>query len=133
MLSTLEEFFTCQDCNSVRIISWLACLTLKYTNLMISLVSEMGCWNVLSKLKITKWFSFLQSVLKRQLGQHPLIVLKDMKFCVLKSLIEFMYCGETSVTEENLNPLMEAAKFFEVSFFLLTIVEFITGYYWNIM
>lgn len=81
----------------------------------------------LSQLKITKWFSFLQSVLKRQLGQHPLIVLKDMKFCVLKSLIEFMYCGETSVTEENLNPLMEAAKFFEVS--LLIIVEFITGYY----
>jgi hypothetical protein len=58
---------------------------------------------------------FLQSVLQRQLGNHPLIVLKDMKFCVLKSLIEFMYCGETSVTEENLNPLMEAAKFFEVS------------------
>ncbi|RZF35081.1 hypothetical protein LSTR_LSTR009673 [Laodelphax striatellus] len=37
-----------------------------------------------------------------------------MKFSVLKSLVEFMYCGETSVAEENLNPLMEAAKFFEV-------------------
>ncbi|XP_054267289.1 mucin-22-like [Macrosteles quadrilineatus] len=57
---------------------------------------------------------YFESVLQRQLGNHPLIVLKDMKFCVLKSLIEFMYCGETSVTEENLNPLMEAAKFFEV-------------------
>ncbi|XP_022190224.1 uncharacterized protein LOC111048611 isoform X2 [Nilaparvata lugens] len=51
---------------------------------------------------------------ERQLGNHPLIVLKDMKFSVLKSLVEFMYCGETSVAEENLNPLMEAAKFFEV-------------------
>nr|CAD7608777.1 unnamed protein product [Timema genevievae] len=45
---------------------------------------------------------------------HPLIVLKDMQFCVLKSLIEFMYCGETSVTEDNLQPLLQAAKFFQV-------------------
>ncbi|XP_024086095.1 uncharacterized protein LOC106674150 isoform X2 [Cimex lectularius] len=51
---------------------------------------------------------------ERQLGNHPLIVLKDMKFSVLKSLVEFMYCGETSVSEENLSPLLEAAKFFEV-------------------
>ncbi|XP_014288349.1 uncharacterized protein [Halyomorpha halys] len=51
---------------------------------------------------------------ERQLGNHPLIVLKDMKFSVLKSLVEFMYCGETSVSEENLTPLLEAAKFFEV-------------------
>ncbi|XP_075216799.1 uncharacterized protein LOC142322056 isoform X2 [Lycorma delicatula] len=57
---------------------------------------------------------YFESVLQRQLGNQPLIVLKDMKFSVLKSLVEFMYCGETSVTEENLNPLMEAAKFFEV-------------------
>lgn len=57
---------------------------------------------------------YFEEVLQRQLGNHPLIVLKDMKFSVLKSMIEFMYCGETSVTEENLNPLMEAAKFFEV-------------------
>jgi len=26
-----------------------------------------------------------------------------------------MYCGETSVTEENLGPLLQAAKFFQVS------------------
>lgn len=57
---------------------------------------------------------YFESVLQKQLGNQPLIVLKDMKFSVLKSLVEFMYCGETSVTEENLSPLMEAAKFFEV-------------------
>nr|CAD7575854.1 unnamed protein product [Timema californicum] len=55
----------------------------------------------------------LLTILQRQLGMHPLIVLKDMQFCVLKSLIEFMYCGETSVTEDNLQPLLQAAKFFQ--------------------
>nr|CAD7262622.1 unnamed protein product [Timema shepardi] len=57
---------------------------------------------------------YFETILQRQLGMHPLIVLKDMQFCVLKSLIEFMYCGETSVTEDNLQPLLQAAKFFQV-------------------
>jgi hypothetical protein len=56
-----------------------------------------------------------QTILQRQLGMYPLIVLKDMQFSVLKSLIEFMYCGETSVTEDNLSALLQAAKFFQVS------------------
>ncbi|KAJ9586659.1 hypothetical protein L9F63_019761 [Diploptera punctata] len=56
----------------------------------------------------------LQTILQRQLGMYPLIVLKDMQFSVLKSLIEFMYCGETSVTEDNLSALLQAAKFFQV-------------------
>lgn len=47
-----------------------------------------------------------------------MIVLKDMKFSVLKSLIEFMYCGETNVTEDNLHALVEAAKFFEVIYLI---------------
>lgn len=57
---------------------------------------------------------YFESILQRQLGAHPLIVLKDMQFSVLKSLIEFMYCGETSVTEDNLGALLQAAKFFQV-------------------
>lgn len=60
----------------------------------------------------------LQTILQRQLGMYPLIVLKDMQFSVLKSLIEFMYCGETSVTEDNLSALLQAAKFFQVSVWL---------------
>ncbi|KAG8233980.1 hypothetical protein J437_LFUL014580, partial [Ladona fulva] len=58
--------------------------------------------------------TLLQSIFQRQLGQHPLIVLKDMQFSVLKSLIEFMYCGETNVTEDDLGALLQAARFFQV-------------------
>lgn len=57
---------------------------------------------------------YFETILQRQLGMYPLIVLKDMQFSVLKSLIEFMYCGETSVTEDNLSALLQAAKFFQV-------------------
>ncbi|XP_065343652.1 protein bric-a-brac 2-like isoform X3 [Cloeon dipterum] len=58
--------------------------------------------------------NLLQNIAQRQLSQHPLIVLKDMQFSVLKSMIEFMYCGETNVTDEDLGPLLQAARFFQV-------------------
>ncbi|XP_018910510.2 uncharacterized protein [Bemisia tabaci] len=57
---------------------------------------------------------YFEDLLKLQVGHHPLIMLKDMKFCVLRALIEFMYCGETSITEADLRPLLDAAKFFKV-------------------
>jgi BTB/POZ domain len=58
--------------------------------------------------------NLLQNIAQRQLTQHPLIVLKDMQFSVLKSMIEFMYCGETNVTDDDLGPLLQAARFFQV-------------------
>jgi hypothetical protein len=71
-------------------------------------------------------------LLQRVLANHPVIVLKDMKFSVLKSLVEFMYCGETSVTEENLTPLLEAAKFFEASYLLPSLLSsFLGSHYLN--
>lgn len=37
-----------------------------------------------------------------------------MDFCTLKSIIEFMYCGETSIAEENVKYIVAAAKLFQV-------------------
>lgn len=64
------------------------------------------------------YFYFL---LQRELENNPLIVIKDMQFNVLQALIEFMYYGETRITEENLTSLIEAAKLFEVRFFFFVI------------
>lgn len=47
-----------------------------------------------------------------------------MQFSVLKALIEFMYYGETRITEENLTSLIEAAKIFEVSSSLIRSADF---------
>ncbi len=55
---------------------------------------------------------------QRELKNNPLMVIEDMQFAVLRALIEFMYYGETHITEENLTSLIEAAKLFEVSFVL---------------
>jgi hypothetical protein len=52
--------------------------------------------------------------LQRELENSPSIVVKDVQFSVLQSLIEFMYYGETRISEDNLTSLIEAAKLFEV-------------------
>ena len=73
------------------------------------------CYTMVRSVYLNITDVLLQTILQRQLGMYPLIVLKDMQFSVLKSLIEFMYCGETSVTEDNLSALLQAAKFFQVN------------------
>lgn len=45
---------------------------------------------------------------------NSVIVLKDMKFEVLRALVEFMYSGETTVLEEDIDALLFASKKFEI-------------------
>ncbi|XP_061711352.1 uncharacterized protein LOC133520744 isoform X2 [Cydia pomonella] len=56
--------------------------------------------------------AYFQEVLQKQNGE-PLIILK-MRFSVLKSLVEFMYCGKTQCLEENLDELVSAAQFLKI-------------------
>ncbi|XP_072939822.1 uncharacterized protein [Epargyreus clarus] len=56
--------------------------------------------------------AYFQEVLQKQAGE-PLIILK-MRFSVLKSLVEFMYCGKTQCLEENLDELVSAAQFLKI-------------------
>ncbi|XP_012289030.1 uncharacterized protein LOC105704406 isoform X2 [Orussus abietinus] len=53
-------------------------------------------------------------MLEEDLGQEPTILLRDMSFDVLKAMVEFMYCGETTLSHEYLKPLLEAATIFKV-------------------
>ncbi|XP_068631459.1 putative leucine-rich repeat-containing protein DDB_G0290503 [Battus philenor] len=56
--------------------------------------------------------AYFQELLQKQTGE-PLIILK-MRFSVLKSLVEFMYCGKTQCLEENLDELVSAAQFLKI-------------------
>lgn len=53
-------------------------------------------------------------MLEQDLGQEPTILLNDLNFHVLKAMIEFMYCGETSISKDNLEALLMAAQVFKV-------------------
>ncbi|KAG8040072.1 hypothetical protein G9C98_001188 [Cotesia typhae] len=59
--------------------------------------------------------ALVDEMLEQDLGQEPIILLKDLDFDILKAMVEFMYCGETTIAHCHLKPLLEAAHVFKVS------------------
>lgn len=47
--------------------------------------------------------------------KHPIVILKDIKFDDLKALIEFMYRGEVTVTQDQLPSLLKAAETLQIT------------------
>lgn len=56
----------------------------------------------------------IKEILQQDLGQEPIIFLKDLNFEILKAMVEFMYCGETTIPHQLLSPLLVATKTFKV-------------------
>lgn len=46
--------------------------------------------------------------------KHPIIILKDVKFAELKSIIEFMYRGEIDVCQNQIGALLQVAELLKV-------------------
>jgi len=57
---------------------------------------------------------FFRDVLRRNPHQHPLLYLKNIRFSDLKSVLSFMYHGEVSVAQEELNSFLSVAEDLQV-------------------
>ena len=53
---------------------------------------------------------FFRNILRRNPHQHPLLYLKDVKYKELLSIINFMYMGEVSVAQDELNSFLNVAE-----------------------
>ena len=53
---------------------------------------------------------FFRNILRRNPHQHPLLYMKGMKFTDLQSVLNFMYHGEVSVAQEELNSFLAVAE-----------------------
>ena len=53
---------------------------------------------------------FFESLLKRNRHPHPLIYMRGMKFEDLLAIIDFLYCGEANVFQENLDSFLAIAE-----------------------
>lgn len=42
--------------------------------------------------------------------QHPIVILKDVKFTDLKVIIDFMYYGEVNVSQDELPHILKTAE-----------------------
>jgi len=62
------------------------------------------------KVILSACSSFFRNMLRRNAHQHPLIYLKGVKFSDLQSVLDFMYQGEVSVAQEDLNSFLAVAE-----------------------
>ncbi|XP_033317239.1 uncharacterized protein LOC117214962 isoform X3 [Bombus bifarius] len=74
------------------------------------------------KLVLASNSTYFEEILQRDLDQEPVIFFKDLNFEILKAMVEFMYCGETTIPYQLLSPLLTATKTFKVKE-LTTVVD----------
>lgn len=60
--------------------------------------------------------SYFQSLFLDHPARHPIVILKDVRFIELRTLIEFMYKGEVNVQYCQLSELLKTAESLKVSF-----------------
>ena len=53
---------------------------------------------------------YFQNLFTTNPCKHPIVILKDVKFNDLKSIIDFIYCGEVSIPQDQLNSLLKTAE-----------------------
>ncbi|GAB0099089.1 hypothetical protein DMENIID0001_149160 [Sergentomyia squamirostris] len=58
---------------------------------------------------------YFSDLLEENPERHPIVILpKDVKFCTLQDLVNFMYKGEVSVKEDDLEEFVKCGEMFQV-------------------
>lgn len=58
--------------------------------------------------------SYFQSLFLDHPSRHPIVILKDVRFAELRTIIEFMYKGEVNVQYCQLSALLKTAESLKV-------------------
>ncbi|RZF38917.1 hypothetical protein LSTR_LSTR005164 [Laodelphax striatellus] len=66
------------------------------------------------KVVLSACSSYFQSLFTVNPCQHPIVILKDIKYSDLKTMIDFMYYGEVNVSQEQLPAILKTAETLKV-------------------
>ena len=76
----------------------------------VTLVCEDGQQIAAYKVILASSSPFFQNVLKRNKHSQPLIYMKGVKLKDLSAIVDFLYCGEANVFQENLDSFLSIAE-----------------------
>ncbi|XP_050500430.1 longitudinals lacking protein, isoforms H/M/V-like isoform X1 [Diabrotica virgifera virgifera] len=66
------------------------------------------------KVVLSACSSYFQSLFATNPCKHPIVILKDVKFTDLRVLVDFMYHGEVSVSQEQLPCILKTAEMLKI-------------------
>ena len=76
----------------------------------VTLACEDGQQLEVHKVILAASSPFYRNIFKRNKHAHPLIFMRNVKFVDLEAIIDFLYCGETNVFQENLDSFLALAE-----------------------
>jgi len=62
------------------------------------------------KMVLSACSPYFKTLLENNPSKHPIIILKDVPFTHLQSILEFMYAGEVNVPQDNLPAFLKTAE-----------------------
>lgn len=66
------------------------------------------------KVVLSACSPYLEDLLSKHYDKHPILLLKDVKFEELKSMMDYMYRGEVNVAQDKLNTFLRAAESLQI-------------------
>ena len=81
----------------------------------VTLVSEDALQLSAHKLVLSACSSFFKNILKKNIHQSPLIYLSGVSSRNLKSVLDYIYCGEVQLFQDQLDSFLEVAKNLKIS------------------
>ncbi|XP_050590715.1 protein abrupt-like isoform X1 [Bombus affinis] len=66
------------------------------------------------KLVLSVCSPYFKNIFKENPCQHPVIILKDMKYTEIESLLKFMYQGEININQEDLSTFLKVAQTLQI-------------------
>ncbi|XP_018912776.2 uncharacterized protein [Bemisia tabaci] len=66
------------------------------------------------KVLLSACSPYFAMILSQHYDKHPILILKDVKFHELQSMLDYMYRGEVNITQENLGSFLKAAESLQI-------------------
>ncbi|KAK9499691.1 hypothetical protein O3M35_002693 [Rhynocoris fuscipes] len=66
------------------------------------------------KVVLSACSTYFQSLFAANPCQHPIVILKDIKYSDLKTMVDFMYYGEVNVSQDQLPAILKTAETLKV-------------------
>ncbi|XP_055390336.1 peroxisomal membrane protein PEX14-like [Condylostylus longicornis] len=66
------------------------------------------------KIVLSTCSSYFQALFTANPCQHPIVILKDVQYSDLKTMVDFMYYGEVNVSQEQLPHILKTAEMLKI-------------------
>jgi len=66
------------------------------------------------KVVLSACSPFFEALLSQHYEKHPIVILKDVTFCELKAMLDYMYRGEVNISQDQLGTFLKAAESLQI-------------------